>query len=246
VAGEGKGTDVSATLGVEGGDLAAAVGRARDQAEARLIDAAVAGDAAAFAALYDQHADRVYRHCYYRLGNRADAEDLTQQTFLAAWQAIGRYRRTSVPFIAWLLTIGQRLAISHIRRARAIAVPDVVAAAAADDPADAFGARATRALVRQAILQLKPERREVILLRYIEGFTVAEVAAALGKTDNNVRVIQHRALADLRRCLADPALEAAAPADQRVGRVRAAVAGALQRARRYCRATDDQASPRAE
>ena len=239
--------DVSAALGAEGGDLAAVVGRAGGQVEARLIDAAVTGDPAAFAALYDQHADRVYRHCYYRLGNRADAEDLTQQTFLAAWQAIARYRRTGAPFIAWLLTIGQRLAISHIRRAREIAVPDVVSAAAeADDPAEVLGARATRALVRQAILQLKPERREVILLRFIEGFTVAEVAAALGKTDNNVRVIQHRALADLRRCLADPALETAAPEDQRVGRFRAAVAGALQCARRRSCAIDDQASPRPE
>jgi RNA polymerase sigma-70 factor, ECF subfamily len=203
------------------------------EAEARLIDAAVGGDAAAFAALYDRHADRVYRHCYYRLGNRADAEDVTQQTFLQAWKAIGRYRRGGAPFVAWLLTIGQRLAMSHVRRAREIASPDVTPAALeASDPAEEFGASLTRSTVRHAILQLKPERQEVIILRFIEGFSIAEVAGALGKTENNIRVIQHRALADLRRRLADPATERAPHEDHVVDRFRAAVAAARQRVTR--------------
>jgi RNA polymerase sigma-70 factor (ECF subfamily) len=203
------------------------------EAEARLIDAAVGGDAAAFAALYDRHADRVYRHCYYRLGNRADAEDITQQTFLQAWKAIGRYRRGGAPFVAWLLTIAQRLAISHVRRAREFADPEVAPAASeASDPAEAFGASVARSTVRRAILQLRPERQEVIILRFIEGFSVEEVAGALGKTENNIRVIQHRALADLRRRLADPATERA-PHEESLGdRFRAAVAAALQRVTR--------------
>jgi RNA polymerase sigma-70 factor (ECF subfamily) len=63
------------------------------------VDASVKSDASAFAALYDQHVERIYRHCYYQAGNRAEAEDLTQQSFLQAWQAI-RYRRGATPFLA--------------------------------------------------------------------------------------------------------------------------------------------------
>ena len=203
------------------------------EAEARLIDAAVGGDAAAFAALYDHYADRVYRHCYYRLGNRADAEDLTQQTFLQAWRAIGRYRRGDAPVVAWLLTIAQRLALSHFRRAREVASPEVAPAApGVSDPAEALDASVTRSEVRRAILHLKPERQEVIILRFIDGFSIGEVAGALGKTENNIRVIQHRALADLRRRLADPAMERAPHEAHLVDRVRAAVATALRRAAR--------------
>ena len=183
--------------------------RSGDLEEAALVDAAIAGEPAAFAALYDRHVARVYGHCYYRTGNRADAEDLTQQTFLQAWQAIGRYRRGRSPVIAWLLTISQNLAMSHHRRVREVTVPDLLMDGTEDEtnPAVILSAALTRDAVRAAILQLPLERQRVILLRFIEGFSVGEVAAALGKTENNVRVIQHRAVADLRRLLAGPAPE---------------------------------------
>lgn len=173
--------------------------------EAALIDAAVQGDRLAFTALYDRHTARVYRHCYYRVANRADAEDLTQQTFLQAWQAIGRYRRGVTPFIAWLLTISQRLAISHHRRARETTdLAPTDAMVGNDDPAAALTTSVARDVVRSAILRLGPERRDVIILRFIEGFSIGEVAVALGKTDNNISVLQHRALDDLRKVLGSP------------------------------------------
>lgn len=71
-----------------------------DVDERLLVDAAIQGDTDAFAALYDRYVDRIYRHCYYRTGHRIDAENLTQETFLRAWRAISRYRRTGAPFIA--------------------------------------------------------------------------------------------------------------------------------------------------
>ncbi len=182
---------------------------ARDSAagrpEAELIDAAVHGDSAAFGTLYERHVNRVYRHCYYQAGNRADAEDLTQQTFLQAWKAIRRYRRGEVPFIAWLLTISHRLAISHHRKFREVPGTVELPAGQYDDPETTVMTGVVRDTVRLAILRLKPERQAVILLRYVEGFSVSEVATALGKTDNNVRVIQHRALADLRRLMTETA-----------------------------------------
>src|SRR5436305_2441957 len=89
------------------------------------IELAIAGDEHAFAALYDRHLDRVFRHIYYRVGNRADAEDLTQQVFLKAWQAVGRYRQTGAPFIAWLLTIAHNLVVSFYRKGKEVPLLDL-------------------------------------------------------------------------------------------------------------------------
>ena len=171
--------------------------------EQALIDAAIAGDVQAFAALYDQHLGRVYRHVYYLVGRRADAEDLTQQAFLQAWRAIGRYRRTGAPFIAWLLTIADNLAASFYRRARETRSLDFDPATGDHwaDPEAELLTRYDRFAVRRAILRLKPERGEAVMLRFVEGFEYSEIAAAIGKSEGNVRVILHRALADLRRLL---------------------------------------------
>lgn len=170
--------------------------------EAVLVDRAIEGDGDAFAALYARHVDRVYRHCYYYMGNRADAEDMAQQTFLRAWQAIGRYRRGNAPFQAWLLTIAGNLSISRLRLAREIPHrTDGREEATEDDPQDIVATLDSCDVVRRAVLELKPDRQQVIILRFIEGMSISEVAAALGKSENNVSVTQHRALGDLRRRL---------------------------------------------
>lgn len=175
---------------------------ATDIDEAMLVDRAVAGDGDAFAALYTRHVDRIYRHCYYYMGNRADAEDLAQQTFLRAWQAIGRYRRGNAPFQAWLLTIAGNLSLSRLRLAREIPRDvNMREEPVEDDPQDLVAALDSRDVVRHAVLELKPDRQQVIILRFIEGLSISEVAAALGKSENNVSVMQHRALGDLRRRL---------------------------------------------
>lgn len=201
--------------------------------EAALIDAAIAGDANAFAMLYDRHVARVYRHCYYRTGHRTDSEDLTQQTFLQAWLAIARYRRGPSPFIAWLLTISQHLAMSHFRKARLTTTleGDTPTTTTEEmDPEAALSDLVTRDTVRTAILRLKPERQQVIILRFIEGFTTEEIAAAISKSENNVRVLQHRALADLKRLLDTPMPDHYYDTEPNLmGRVRGALTSAIGR-----------------
>ncbi|HET9017862.1 MAG TPA: sigma-70 family RNA polymerase sigma factor [Thermomicrobiaceae bacterium] len=196
--------------------------------ERRLVEAARQGDAEAFALLYDRHLDRVYRHCYYRTASRPDAEDLAQQTFLQAWQAIGRYRDGGAPFVAWLLTISDRLAISHHRRRREVSVPELEVPQAAGHEPEHLVARSLEAdEVRRALLRLKPERQQVIVLRFIDGFSVREVAAALGKRENNVCVIQHRALAELRGMLEGSSAGERPPCGL-IDRVRGAVGRAVR------------------
>lgn len=174
------------------------------ESEAALVEAAAAGDAQAFAALYDQHVERIYRHVYYRVGHRPEAEDLTQQVFLRAWQAMRRYRPTAAPFIAWLLTIAHNLLVNFYRQRRdtkPLELEPAVRALWADPEAEAL-ARHDRLAAQTAILCLKPDHQQVISLRFLEGFSTAEVASALGKTEGHIRVLQHRALAELRRILA--------------------------------------------
>ncbi|MCL5962594.1 MAG: sigma-70 family RNA polymerase sigma factor [Chloroflexi bacterium] len=175
-----------------------------DEREQILVDAAIGGDTQAFAALYDQHLERVYRYVHYWVSNRADAEDLTQQVFLNAWRAIGRYRRTGASFVAWLLTIAHNVVMSFYRRAKEMRYLDLEPVSSqrwADPEAEAL-ARYDRVAVRRAILRLKPEQQQVITMRFIERFDYADIGAILGKTEGNVRVIQHRAIAELRRLLA--------------------------------------------
>jgi RNA polymerase sigma-70 factor (ECF subfamily) len=172
--------------------------------EIALVEAAIGGNARAFAALYDRHADRVYRHVYYRVPNQPDAEDLTQQVFLQAWRAIDRYQRTGAPFVAWLLTIAYHVVVSHTRRAKPTASLELEPAATDRwaDPEGETMSRFERYAVRAAILRLKPDQQQVIIMRFVEHFDHADVAAALGKSEGYVRVIQHRALSELRRMLA--------------------------------------------
>ncbi|MCL4546107.1 MAG: sigma-70 family RNA polymerase sigma factor [Chloroflexi bacterium] len=172
--------------------------------EADLVCRAIHGDTTAFGNLYSLHVARVYRHCYFRSGDRAEAEDFTQQTFLQAWRALNRYRQGETPFVAWLLAIAHNVVVSAQRRSRIDRLPELAmetVAASTDDPERVALLHADTEAVRHALRKLKPDRQQVVVLRFFESMTVEEVASLLRKTPNHVRVLQHRALADLRRHL---------------------------------------------
>ena len=171
--------------------------------EAMLVQRAIGHDAEAFGRLYDMHVDRVYRHIYYRVGNETDAEDLTQQVFLKAWQAIDRYKRMASPFVAWLMTISHNLVIDlyRTRKDRAYLEAEVLADDSGPSPERAAEASLEQQRLRRAILQLGGDEQQVVMLRFIEGFEFAEIASVLKKKEGNVRVILHRALVKLRNIL---------------------------------------------
>ncbi|MFC2022576.1 RNA polymerase sigma factor [Chloroflexota bacterium] len=170
-----------------------------DQLVARAKD----GDAVAFGRLYDMHIDRVYRHVYYRVGNVADAEDLTQQTFIKAWEAIGRFKKTASPFLAWLIRISHNLVIDYYRsnKAKTYLDFDIVASNPESSPDYLVETQYDQQQIRRAVLELPSEQQQVILMRFIEDFSYPEIAASLGKSEGGVRVIQHRALLRLRKIL---------------------------------------------
>ena len=168
-----------------------------------LVERAIDGNADAFGRLYDMHVVRVYRHMYYRVSNVADAEDLTQQVFLRAWQAIHRYKKTTSPFLAWLIKISHNLVIDFYRsnKARTYLDFDVVASEPGSDPKYLAEASFDQQQIRWAIRELPGEQQQVVLMRFIEGFSHSETAASLGKSEGAVRVILHRALVRLRKIL---------------------------------------------
>ena len=171
--------------------------------EAMLVQRAIGHDAEAFGRLYDMHVDRVYRHIYYRVGNEADAEDLTQQVFLKAWQAIDRYKKMASPFIAWLMTISHNLVVDFYRtkKDKAYLEAEVLANDSASSPEQATEASFEQQRLRRAILQLGGDEQQVVILRFMEGFEFSEIASLMKKKEGNVRVILHRALVKLRNML---------------------------------------------
>jgi RNA polymerase sigma-70 factor (ECF subfamily) len=171
--------------------------------EQTLVERAIGRDPEAFGELYDLHVVRVYRHIYYLVGSVSEAEDLTAQTFLQAWQAIDRYQMRGAPFLSWLFRIAHNLAVSHLRgrRDNTQLYDTVVDETPRQNPEEACEQKVDLDRVRQAILKLGRDQRQVIILRFVEDSDYREVAEIMGKSVAAVRVIQHRALSALRKQL---------------------------------------------
>ena len=170
--------------------------------EAKLVERAINLDGNAFGRLYDMHVDKVYRHIYYRVGNEGDAEHITQQVFLKAWEAIRRYKKTETRFIAWLMTISHTVVIDFCRtrykRDKAYLEADIMGNESVPGPEQATMACFDQQQLRRAILQLPKDQQHVILLRFVEGFRDPEIASIMGKSEGAIRVILHRGLVALR------------------------------------------------
>jgi len=174
-----------------------------EESEESLVAEAIGGDKVAFTRLYDTYYDRVYRHILYRVPNTHDAEDLTQVVFLQAWRAIDKYQLKGSPFIAWLLTIAHNSVMTFYRRSRPTSPLDydIREDSRESDPEQSAETGFDRQRLREAMRHLRPEHQQVVTMRFLENLAHRDIAMALGKTEGAVRVLQHRALAQLRRVL---------------------------------------------
>jgi RNA polymerase sigma-70 factor, ECF subfamily len=162
---------------------------------------AAQADKAAFATLYGRYLDRVYGYAFYQLGDHHDAEDATERIFLAALRAIPGFRDQGSTFRAWLFRIAHNsIANAHRTRSRRRSdpLPDGFERPATDaDPAGLVVLADELREVRAAIAHMPDDRRQVILLRFVDDLSTAEIAEVLDRSPGAVRVLLHRSLRDL-------------------------------------------------
>lgn len=176
----------------------------RDVGESHLIQRAKAYDGEALEELYRRHANDIFRYVYYRVGDQAVAEDIAGDVFVRALEGLASYQDTGRPFEAWLYRIAHARVVDYYRRQGRRRVEPLGEGLAADEETDPHRLAALRDESRQAWAaanHLTEDQQQVISLRFIAGYSTAEVAELLGKTEGAVKALQHRALASLRRLL---------------------------------------------
>jgi RNA polymerase sigma-70 factor, ECF subfamily len=166
----------------------------------RAIADAKAGDTSALHFLYVRYADDVQRVALNLVGDVHEAEDLTQSVFARLITAIRRYeQREAVPFGAWLMRVARNATLDHLRRQRAIPSEEIFAR---DDGHQSRGHESAE-ILREALDQLPPEQREVLVLRHIAGLSPAEIASRLGKSQSSIHGLHHRGRKALQVTLRD-------------------------------------------
>ena len=175
--------------------------RADEEAEVirPLVDRAKEGDADAFGGLYDRFQPEILRYLIVRVRDRDVAEDIAQQVFLKAWQAIPRYQHRGAPFRAWLYRMAHNQMVDHFRTRRpttdleGVDLPEESEAEARLLTAETNGA------LREALERLSEDHRQVLVLRFLMEKSAREIGEIMGRKEVTVRGLQMRALQALRR-----------------------------------------------
>ncbi len=181
-------------------------------AERDLVSRARLGEADAIGRLYDAYVAQVYRYCLGRVRNPSDAEDLTEEIFLKVigaiegfeWRTLGSDVQAAErsPFRSWVFRIAHNHVVSFHRRAAARGTSAELTDTLRDErrgPQELAETKLAIEEVMEAVRQLPDAQRDVILLRFVSGLSVAETAETLEKQQTNVKVLQHKGIQRLKR-----------------------------------------------
>jgi len=160
-------------------------------------------DAEAFGKLYELYYDRVYRYVAFKVRDLTEAEDIVEQVFLKAWEAIGSYDLRGLPFAAWLFKIARNATIDQLRqkvRRPVSPLPDGFSLPV-PDPVEAFESKLSRSELIEAMQQLTEVQRQAIALRFGGELSIVETAKVMGKSEGAIKALQHSGIAALRRIL---------------------------------------------
>ncbi|WP_241153812.1 sigma-70 family RNA polymerase sigma factor [Nocardioides pantholopis] len=170
-----------------------------------LVELARQGDADAFGLLYDHYQGPVFRFLWYRTRSRVLAEDLTSETFFRALRSVRTFRWQGKDFGAWLMTIARNLATDHAKAGRTrleVSTEDMTQHdGSAEGPESTVLARLTREVLVDALTRLPGEQRDCLVLRFLEGLSIAETAAVLGRSDGAVKQLQLRGVRNLAKLM---------------------------------------------
>ena len=173
------------------------------QNEEGLVRRAQQRDQEAFAQLYEEYFDKIYRYIVLRIRNEAEAEDMTQQVFLNVLKSISSFKWRGVPFSSWLFRIAHNQVVDYVRKkVRHVTVPlDQPLPDSGDSPELVAERNLDIERLLAATKQLTRSQGEVISLRFAGGLSIAEAARVMGKSENAVKALQHSAILALRRIM---------------------------------------------
>jgi len=170
-----------------------------------LVELARGGDADAFGLLYDHYHVSVYRFVYYRVGSVALAEDLTSETFFRALRSMSSFRWQGKDFGAWLMTIARNLTADHFKAGRTrleYACEDMSPHdESTEGPETTVLASLTNEALLRALTELPEEQQECLVMRFLQGLSIAETAQILDRSEGAVKQLQLRAVRNLSKRL---------------------------------------------
>lgn len=170
--------------------------------EKEILKRASQGDEEAFGLLYENYVDRIFNYIYYRTGNVHDAEDLTARVFQRAMKHIPNYQDRGVPFSAWLYRIAHNLVANWHRdrsRKKEIAITEMMSLPAKNEHPETTLLRTEKqdALLR-LIRTLPSDRQQLLILKFVEGYSNAEIGKIMSRSEGAVKSLYHRTLLALR------------------------------------------------
>ncbi len=173
--------------------------------EEEILRLASQGDTEAFGILYERYAPRIFNYVYYRTGNIHDAEDLTARVFQRALKHIHRYTDRGLPFSAWLYRIAHNL-VANWHRDRShhqeIAIDDLAPMQTTQEHPETMLLRVEeQEILLRAIRRLPPDRQHLLILKFVEDLSNAEIGRIMGRSEGAIKSLYHRTLLSLRTYL---------------------------------------------
>jgi RNA polymerase sigma-70 factor (ECF subfamily) len=169
--------------------------------ENKLVELAKS-DQEAFGELYERYVSRIYNYVYYRTGNHHDAEDLTARVFQRAMQHIPNYVDRGLPFSAWLYRIAHNLVVNwhrDQRRRKVVSLDELVLTGLQSEaPEYVTEHREEQEALLSAVRTLSPERQELLILKFVERLSNAEIGTIMGRSEGAIKSLYHRTLLALR------------------------------------------------
>lgn len=174
-----------------------------DQLESEFwVEQAALGNTQAFGNVYQHYLPLVYKFVYFRLNSKEDAEDLTEKIFFKVWQAIAKYDPEKASFKTWLFTITRRTIIDFYRTHKVTyELKEAFAVGVEDSTLEEIDNRLAMDKIIPILKSLPEEQAEVLALRFLSELSAKEAAAIMDKSEGAIRVLQHRALKQVRQDL---------------------------------------------
>lgn len=170
----------------------------------KIVRKAQKGDALAFGLIYDRYLERIYRFIFLKVSNREEAQDLTQQVFLKAWESLPQFKFTRAPFVSWLYRIARNLVTDFYRTQKPLlSLEGELKIDPVDYPnwEEKLEIHQFQDQLREALNQLTENQREIIFFRFVEELSYREIAKILKKSQPALRILQFRALRKLKQLL---------------------------------------------